>query len=139
MTTTTTEKILHVQFWPVRELSDAERSVWGVCPKCGSKHGINCADSLPLYAHADRILAAPRRVHEVPCDETCGKVVSSIYACKKPPLGVPPKWMAELLYRGERLKSLQEAIVRGIQADQPIPKAWDDERMELIARRDSGA
>jgi hypothetical protein len=66
---------------PVRELTTAERFVWGTCPACGAEHGQPCNADVGIQlgqpanggrmttgdgAHLSRLQAAPFRVREVP-------------------------------------------------------------------------
>ena len=50
--------------------------------------------------------------------------------CKKPPLGVAPRWIRE----EQRIAELSEAIVRYAEANKEIPEEWTKEYNELIAR-----
>ena len=47
---------------------------------------------------------------------------------KKPPIGLKPKWVADL----QRLREVQRALVRYYETEQAIPIEWIEEYNELI-------
>lgn len=53
----------------VRELTNAERHVWGTCPVCDAKHGEKCQEPTARFcvdgSHVRRLQNAPIRVREV--------------------------------------------------------------------------
>lgn len=66
---------------PVRELTQAERFVWGTCSVCGAEHGESCHAAVGFQlgrridgramrdgegVHLARLQAAPFNVREVP-------------------------------------------------------------------------
>ena len=50
--------------------------------------------------------------------------------CKKPPLRLTPRYIAERI----RLNEVESAITRYIEADYPIPAEWIEEYNELVKR-----
>lgn len=51
--------------------------------------------------------------------------------CKKPPLGVEPRWAHE----AQRINKLTCAIDRYMEEDEPIPVEWIEEYNELVKRK----